>query len=163
MHWFLKSTRSNATWSSAAELDTADEPLLSAWWAKSRSWNVKIGKKDMRATKISLGMPGGGVVLGNGRLALCAGSHLLSTGYFYAFQIDAIDDEHFPLDRMGNLSFGFGISHLPPRSKSLPEPRLVKSFLGNCLDRIPVRRKFVEGTHENSPERCFAFVSSSYI
>ncbi|CAE7668374.1 ASPH, partial [Symbiodinium necroappetens] len=56
----------------------------------------------------------GGVVYGNGYIRLFSGSHLLCTGYFYAFKaIDAVDDEHFPLDSLRDMSLAFGVSHLP--------------------------------------------------
>merc|ERR1719203_1303957 len=36
-----------------------------------------------------------------------------SPGYYYAFRIEAIDEERYPLDTLRHMSLGFGISRLP--------------------------------------------------
>jgi len=61
-----------------------DEPLLSAWWSKTRSWNIGITKQDLKARRQTLGLPGGTVLLGNGRMANFNSSNYLAKGNFFA-------------------------------------------------------------------------------
>jgi hypothetical protein len=91
---FSRPGMSMPTSSSARE---ANAPMLSAWWSKTQSWNIGLRKRDTRARRQTLGLPGGTVVLGNGRLPNFSTSNYLAKGYFFAFQIDEIDEDHFPL------------------------------------------------------------------
>jgi len=102
---------------SSRAVEQAEEPTLSAWWSKRRCWNVLIAKKDLAVSRRYLESAGGAVVMGDGKIPVFRGGHLRSTGYYYAFQIDAIDEEHFPLGASGNQSFAFGISDLPARDR----------------------------------------------
>eukprot|EP00930_Biecheleria_cincta_P060373 TRINITY_DN46037_c0_g1_i1.p1 TRINITY_DN46037_c0_g1~~TRINITY_DN46037_c0_g1_i1.p1 ORF type:complete len:568 (-),score=63.21 TRINITY_DN46037_c0_g1_i1:263-1966(-) len=102
---------------SSRAVEQAEEPTLSAWWSKRRCWNVFIAKKDLAVSRRYLECAGGAVVMGDGKIPVFRGGHLLSTGHYYSFQIDAIDEEHFPLGASGDLSFAFGISHLPARDR----------------------------------------------
>ncbi|CAE7221355.1 asphd2 [Symbiodinium natans] len=88
---------------------------VSQTWERTalRSWNIHISQRDLRAHRRDSDLAAGGVVYGNGFMRLFSGSHLLCTGYFYAFKIDAVDDEHFPLDSLRDMSLAFGVSHLP--------------------------------------------------
>mmetsp|Transcript_96239 Transcript_96239/g.299817 ORF Transcript_96239/g.299817 Transcript_96239/m.299817 type:complete len:476 (-) Transcript_96239:27-1454(-) len=97
-------------------------PILQGWWPRSKSWNVGVSNKELTAKRHNLAMCGGTVVLGNGRLPLFTGSHLLLSGFFYAFQVDAVDDKHFPLDGCRDLSFGFGVSRYPPTHRNCERP-----------------------------------------
>lgn len=108
--------------SSSAADEHQEEPTVNAWWSKSRSWNVLIANKDLTASRRVLECAGGAVVIGDGTIPIFSGSHLLSTGYYYAFQIDSIDDENFPLDGLRDLSLAFGISHLPARERRCAKP-----------------------------------------
>eukprot|EP00930_Biecheleria_cincta_P023535 TRINITY_DN16993_c0_g1_i1.p1 TRINITY_DN16993_c0_g1~~TRINITY_DN16993_c0_g1_i1.p1 ORF type:complete len:564 (+),score=91.21 TRINITY_DN16993_c0_g1_i1:67-1758(+) len=99
-----------------------EEATVNSWWSKSRSWNVLIANKDLTASRRVLECGGGAVVLGDGVIPIFSGSHLLSTGYYYAFQIESIDDENFPLDGLRDFSFAFGISHLPANDKRCAKP-----------------------------------------
>eukprot|EP00933_Yihiella_yeosuensis_P074870 TRINITY_DN83952_c0_g1_i1.p1 TRINITY_DN83952_c0_g1~~TRINITY_DN83952_c0_g1_i1.p1 ORF type:complete len:515 (+),score=79.13 TRINITY_DN83952_c0_g1_i1:68-1612(+) len=103
-------------------INAANDPFMKCWWSKTRCWNAKIGKKDLRAARQSLPLPGGCVVLGNGKVPLTSGSHLLTTGYYFAFQIDQIDEDNFPLDNVKDMTIGFGVSHLPARHKACDKP-----------------------------------------
>jgi len=89
------------------------EPVLSSWWSRTRSWNITFGKRDSKARREMLPMPGGCVVLGNGRIPLYSGTHLLSMGYYYAFQVDSLDEKNHPLDGLKDMSLGFGVSRYP--------------------------------------------------
>lgn len=102
---------------SSRALERDAEPTLSAWWSKRRCWNVFIAKKDLSVSRRYLERAGGAVVMGDGKIPMFRGGHLRSTGSYYAFQIDAVDEEHFPPGASGDLSFAFGISHLPARDR----------------------------------------------
>lgn len=102
--------------------DQHQEPTVNAWWSKTRSWNLLIANKDLTASRRVLECAGGAVVIGDGTIPQFSGSHLLSTGYYYAFRIDCIDDANFPLDGLRDLSFAFGISHLPARDTRCAKP-----------------------------------------
>jgi len=113
--------------------DDTSEKLLSKFYAETRCWNVLISGKDMRASRRVLEMPGGSVVLGDGKMPLFFGSHLLNTGYYYAFQIDAIDDVNYPLEKVRDLSFAFGVSHLPGYHKKCEKPIYAYEIPGTIL------------------------------
>lgn len=113
--------------------EQAEEPPLSAWWSKRRCWNVAISKKDLAVSRRYLEHAGGAVVLGDGKIPLFQGGHLLSTGYYYSFQIDAIDDQHFPRDASGDLSFAFGISFLPARHRQCDKHMYAYEIPGSIL------------------------------
>jgi len=98
-----------------------DEPMLSGWWSKTRCWNISISKRDMKARRQTLGLPGGTVVLGNGRMPIFNESGL-AKGYFFAFQIDAVDDENFPLDGLKDMALVIGVSNFPARHRSCERP-----------------------------------------
>mmetsp|Transcript_106922 Transcript_106922/g.312641 ORF Transcript_106922/g.312641 Transcript_106922/m.312641 type:complete len:488 (+) Transcript_106922:87-1550(+) len=97
-------------------------PLLQFWWTRTKSWNVGFSHKELTAQRHNLSMSGGTVVLGNGRLPLFTGSHLLSAGFFYSFQVGSLDDRHFPLEGCRDLSCGFGVSRFPPQHRNCERP-----------------------------------------
>jgi len=103
----------NTTWQGDLVVDEKSHVPLTAWFTARRSWNIHVSQKDLRAHRRDPELGGGGVVYGNGYMPLFSGSHLLCTGYFYAFKIDAVDDSHFPLDSLRDMSLAFGVSHLP--------------------------------------------------
>lgn len=90
------------------------EPLVSAWWAQRWSFNVSVGgeggKRGLTAYRQDCQIPGGAAVVGNGILPLFRGSHIVCPGYFFAFQVEAVDDAHG-----GGLSLGVGVSRNPVR------------------------------------------------
>lgn len=79
-------------------------------------------KHDQKARRLNLNLPGGTVVLGNGKIPNFIDAGLLAKGYYFAFQIDALDDQHFPLDRLKGLSLAFGVSSLPARHRNCRRP-----------------------------------------
>lgn len=97
-------------------------PLLRGWWTARRCWNIHISNKDLTARRKNMALPGGTVVIGNGRIPLFTGTHLLSCGYFYSFKVEALDDAHFPAQECRDLSFGFGVSRHPAHHKSCERP-----------------------------------------
>lgn len=99
-----------------------EDPLLSGWWSKTRCWNIGVSKKDIKARRQTLGLPGGTVVLGNGRMPNFNDSRLLAKGCFFAFQIDEIDDDHFPLDKLKDMSLVLGVSKYPARHRLCERP-----------------------------------------
>jgi hypothetical protein len=99
-----------------------EEPLLSGWWSQTRCWNLAVSKRDMKARRQTLGLPGGTVVLGNGRMPNFSDSGRLAKGCFFAFQIDEVDEEHFPLDRLKDISLVIGVSRYPARHRSCERP-----------------------------------------
>lgn len=101
------------TWQGELVVDEASLVSLSGWYWKTRSWNMHIFRKDQGAARRMPEMAAGGVLFGNGTLPLFSGAHLMSTGYFYSFKVDAVDDQHFPLDDLRDLSLAFGVSFLP--------------------------------------------------
>jgi len=101
------------TWQGELVVDEASLVPLTGWYWKIRSWNIHILKGDHGAERRITEMAAGGVLFGNGTLPLFSGSHLLSTGYFYSFKVDAVDDQHFPLEDLRDLSLAFGVSFLP--------------------------------------------------
>lgn len=103
----------NRTWQGDFVVDEKSHVPLTSWFTQRRSWNIHISHRDLRAHRRDAELAAGGVVYGNGYIRLFSGSHLLCTGYFYAFKIDAVDDEHFPLDSLRDMSLAFGVSHLP--------------------------------------------------
>jgi len=78
-------------------------------------------------------MPGGCVVLGDGRIPLYTGRHLLSPGYYFTFTIETLDDTHFPLSRVRDMSFGFGVSRLPPSHRSCERPTYAYEIPGSIV------------------------------
>eukprot|EP00416_Gambierdiscus_australes_P044367 CAMPEP_0171107490 /NCGR_PEP_ID=MMETSP0766_2-20121228/66927_1 /TAXON_ID=439317 /ORGANISM="Gambierdiscus australes, Strain CAWD 149" /LENGTH=520 /DNA_ID=CAMNT_0011568805 /DNA_START=35 /DNA_END=1598 /DNA_ORIENTATION=+ len=116
-----------------ASLLEEKSPLVQGWWSRTRSWNIGFSNKELTAKRHNLSMSGGTVVLGNGRIPVFTGSHLLSTGYFYAFQVDALDDEHFPLEGLRDLSFGFGVSRHPAQHRSCERPVFAYEIPGVVL------------------------------
>lgn len=108
------------------------EPLLTGWYEKTRCWNMSVSK-SVKARRQNLGLPGGGVVIGNGRLANFTGSHLLVTGYYYGFQVEAVDEDHFPLKQLKDMSIGLGISRLPARNKACERPMYAYEVPGTVL------------------------------
>jgi len=131
------------TAAAASRSSLRDDPtLLRGWWTKTRCWNVIFSDGDLRATRQNLATSGGSVALGGGRLPLFAGSHLLYQGLYYAFRVDALDDENFPLEGLRGLSFGFGISRLPADHRDCESPvfayeipsAVVVGFGGNFVD-----------------------------
>ncbi|CAJ1414021.1 unnamed protein product [Effrenium voratum] len=97
------------------------------------SWNIHILRKDLQAERRIPDMAGGGVVFGNGTMPLFSGSHLLNTGYFYAFQVDAVDDQHFPLAEVRDMSLGFGVSFLPGGHRLCKKPMYAYEIPGSIL------------------------------
>lgn len=97
----------------------ADEPLLTGWYTKNRCFNIEMGKKDLQAKRRNTAMPGACVVIGDGKVPLFNGSHLLCSGYYYAFHIDAVDENS---KATKNLSLGFGFSRYPARDKDCKHP-----------------------------------------
>jgi len=97
-------------------------PLLHGWWTTRRCWNIHISNRDLTARRKNMAMPGGTVVVGNGRIPLFTGTHLLTCGYFYSFKVEALDDAHFPAQECRDLSFGFGVSRYPAHHKSCERP-----------------------------------------
>eukprot|EP00931_Biecheleriopsis_adriatica_P103823 TRINITY_DN78613_c0_g1_i1.p1 TRINITY_DN78613_c0_g1~~TRINITY_DN78613_c0_g1_i1.p1 ORF type:complete len:629 (-),score=110.07 TRINITY_DN78613_c0_g1_i1:7-1806(-) len=105
------------TWDGDPIVDEESDRRLTGFYSESRFWNMLISKKDLTISRRIPEMPGGAVCLGNGKLPLFSGAHLMSTGYFYAFRIDAVDEVNFPPGKSDNLSFAFGISHLPGKHR----------------------------------------------
>jgi hypothetical protein len=103
------------------------EPLLSGWWSQTRCWNVGISKQDRKARRLTLDLPGGTVVLGNGRMPNFSDDRLLARGYYYAFQIDEVDSER------SHLSVVFGVSQLPARNRSCERPMYAYEVPGAAL------------------------------
>eukprot|EP00927_Polykrikos_kofoidii_P037137 TRINITY_DN31310_c0_g1_i1.p1 TRINITY_DN31310_c0_g1~~TRINITY_DN31310_c0_g1_i1.p1 ORF type:complete len:554 (+),score=80.56 TRINITY_DN31310_c0_g1_i1:90-1751(+) len=99
------------------------EPLLSGWWNQTRLWNVSVVKKGLVARRHNWSAPGGAVVLGNGRIPLFTGSHFLHPGNYFCFQITNLDDVNHPMDKVGEMSFGFGVSRVHPLDKSCEKPQ----------------------------------------
>lgn len=64
---------------------------------------------------------------------LYTGSHLLSPGYFYSFQITGIDELHFPKDSVKGLQFAFGFSRLPAHDKHCERPQYAYEIPGTML------------------------------
>lgn len=96
-----------------APYDPASEQLLNGWWTKTRCFNIKVGKGDLKCRRHSLAVHGGCLAFGNGRLPLYTGSHLLCTGYYVAFRVDAMDaGQH-------GTSMAMGISRLSPAQERL--------------------------------------------
>lgn len=102
-----------------------NEPLLTTWYDRCRSWNAAImesksGGPRMRAKRQIPQMPGGCVILGNGRIPLINARHLVTTGYYFTFEIESVDNKNHPLTSKNTMSFGFGVSRVPP-SKRMQE------------------------------------------
>lgn len=120
-----------------------DEPLLSGWWSKTRMWNVAISKRDTKARRQTLGLPGGTVVLGNGRMPSFHDSRLLAKGYFFAIQIDDVDDDNFPPGGVKDMALVLGVSRYPARSRRCERPMYayevpdatVVGYGGHLIDR----------------------------
>eukprot|EP00913_Durusdinium_trenchii_P012271 g11522.t1 len=111
------------------EKSLAPLTLVPSW----RGWNIHISGKDLRASRRIPEMAAGGVVFGNGLLPLFSGSHLLSTGYFYAFKVDAVDEEHFPLEGLRDLSLAFGVTFLPGGHRLCKKPMYAYEIPGSIL------------------------------
>mmetsp|Transcript_33410 Transcript_33410/g.92293 ORF Transcript_33410/g.92293 Transcript_33410/m.92293 type:complete len:476 (+) Transcript_33410:314-1741(+) len=118
---------------------TKDVPVLSRFWQETRLWNIKIFNKGSCARRNTLEIPGGAVVLGNGRIKNHEGNHVLNPGYFFSFEVKGIDDENYPLkpDSDGSyvkdMSFGFGVSRLPPTDQSCIRPQYGYEIPGAVL------------------------------
>lgn len=119
-------------------------PLLHGWWTKRRCWNVNVSNKDLTARRKNMAMSGGTVIVGNGRLPLFTGTHLLSCGYFYSFRVEALDDAHFPAQECGDLSFGFGVSRHPAHHKSCERPMFAYEIPKTVL--VGYGNKVIDGT-----------------
>mmetsp|Transcript_49036 Transcript_49036/g.76509 ORF Transcript_49036/g.76509 Transcript_49036/m.76509 type:complete len:468 (-) Transcript_49036:79-1482(-) len=126
---------------SASPSTNVDEQVLSCWWAKTRSWNIYI--RDCKARRQNLGLPGGTVLFGNDRVPSFASSNGLATVYFYSFRIDAVDDEHFPLDGVKDMSLVLGVSQYNARHRSCQRPMyayevpdsVLIGYGGNLIDK----------------------------
>ncbi|CAJ1378063.1 unnamed protein product [Effrenium voratum] len=121
------------TWEGDLVVDDVSNVPLTGWFYKTRSWNIHILRKDLQAERRIPDMAGGGVVFGNGTMPLFSGSHLLNTGYFYAFQVDAVDDQHFPLAEVRDMSLGFGVSFLPGGHRLCKKPMYAYEIPGSIL------------------------------
>ncbi|CAK9080825.1 unnamed protein product [Durusdinium trenchii] len=121
------------TWEGDLVIDEKSLAPLTGWYWKTRSWNIHISGKDLRASRRIPEMAAGGVVFGNGLLPLFSGSHLLSTGYFYAFKVDAVDEEHFPLEGLRDLSLAFGVTFLPGGHRLCKKPMYAYEIPGSIL------------------------------
>lgn len=103
-----------------------EDSLLKSWFAKTRTWNSNISEGNIVARRKDASLPGGAVVLGDGRIPLFAGRHLLSPGYFYSFAIEAVDDAR-------DLAFGFGVSRLAPWHRACERPNYAYEVPGTVL------------------------------
>lgn len=92
--------------------------FLGEWYSKKRAWNVrmypKFGTPNLVVRRNTPEIPGGGVVFGNGKLPLFRRGADILRGFFYGFQIDQINDEHFPVQKCHGMTFAFGVSRTPP-------------------------------------------------
>ena len=51
--------------------------LLSGFWSETKLWNINLVQKGaIGAKRQSLGMPGGAIVMGNGRVPIFSGKYL---------------------------------------------------------------------------------------
>jgi len=80
-----------------------------------------------------LGLPGGTVLIGNGRMPNFNSSRCLAKGYFYAFHIDAVDDEHFPTDKVKDMLLVLGVSRVPASHRSCERPMYAYEVPGTVL------------------------------
>lgn len=112
--------------SSKSVFDPAKEQLLGGWWSRTRCFNIMVSKDGLQVRRQSLALSGGCLAFGGGRLPLYMGSHLLLSGYYFAFKIHAVDTSRLPArgSKGGQGSaLAIGISRLSPA-----EPRLQGSM-----------------------------------
>eukprot|EP00929_Paragymnodinium_shiwhaense_P114244 TRINITY_DN82593_c0_g1_i1.p1 TRINITY_DN82593_c0_g1~~TRINITY_DN82593_c0_g1_i1.p1 ORF type:complete len:498 (+),score=116.37 TRINITY_DN82593_c0_g1_i1:161-1654(+) len=110
-----------------------DEPVLSGWYSQTRLWNLSVTRNSQSARRHSLEYSGGAIVLGNGRMPLYTGRHLMSPGYYYNFTIGEVDDKFFPINKVRDLSFAFGVSRLPGHDRACTRPTYAYEVEGTVL------------------------------
>jgi len=111
----------------------AEDPVVMHWWSKTRCWNIAHYDKNKGVRRQCATVPGGSVVLGDGRLPLFRGSHLLIMGYYFGFRVDKIDAKHFPLDSCKDMSMGFGVSRVPAYHRTCERPQYAYEIPGTVL------------------------------
>jgi hypothetical protein len=121
----------SSAWASSTNFE--DDSVMAKWWTKTRSWNAKISRDELTASRVNTAIPGGAVVLGDGKMQLINGSHLFTTGYFFAFQIDDLDERNYPLDQVRDMTIGFGISSVPARHRQCEKPLYAYDIPGTIL------------------------------
>lgn len=117
----LKSTGALAMASTGMPLEEKD-PLLSGWYSKRRSFNLQISTCSQHCSRNSAAVPGGCLVMGNGRMPFFRGSHLLSKGYYYAFKIEQADANP-PVGASLGCSLAVGVSRVPQNHSSMQGAR----------------------------------------
>jgi hypothetical protein len=98
--------------------------LFSGFWTETKLWNISITMKgQMKGVAVRrhhLGLPGGAVVMANGRIPVFSGRQQVNPCHFYSFKILSIDDVNYPLDKCRDLTIAFGVSKLQPNHECCP-------------------------------------------
>jgi hypothetical protein len=124
-------------------LRAADEPPLRNWYSRRRLWNVSVSRDGLTARRHNKPIPGGAVVLGDGRIPLFTGRQLANPGYFYSVKITSIDDSHFSLGKCKDLAFAFGVSRLPANDFACEKPSYAYEIPGTVL--VGYGEKIIDG------------------
>lgn len=82
-------------------------------------------------------------MLGNGRMPSFHDSQLPAKGYFFAFQVDEVDDENFPLNGLKDMALVIGVSKHPGRHRHCQRPMyayevpdaVLLGYGGHLIDR----------------------------
>jgi len=104
----------SAQWSATEQEVT----VLHGWYSKRRCWNLSFkGKQGQEAKRSNLMSPGGCVVFGDGQMPVLNDRRGNFLGRYFSFRVDAVDEEHFPLETLKDMTLGFGVLRHPPHDK----------------------------------------------
>lgn len=98
--------------------------------------------------------------MGNGRMPNFGDSNLLARGYFFAFQIDELDDKHFPLDmpHVRDMSLVIGVSKFPARHRSCERPmyayEVPDAVVLGCGGHLIDRGRWIKSTWDPKGLKC---------
>jgi len=98
---------------------TPVEPLMTCWYTKKRAWNAKmstsLGEPNTKVCRAIRDQPGGGMAVGDGKLMLYK-QKLSHHGYYWAFSVDELAEDLFPLGITRGMTVAFGVTQVAPQN-----------------------------------------------
>merc|ERR1712137_655503 len=99
----------------APQEEAQEIPLLQSWHNVKKRWNIAFkGRKGEEVKRQNLLSTGDCVVIGDGRMPMLVDRKSNNVGWYFTFKVDGVDEEHFPLETLKDLTSGFGVTRTPP-------------------------------------------------